>query len=161
LLSLKKAETDLINGLLTKTTTTKDYEFTEKDKVLSDLCQSKLLLEKTSHLTNNNSCIINHRLSPSYQQISHIGNNSLSYGTQSNSSNMSINMYNNQSRNLQSSFNNTNRVSSLNGVDPIKNGVQIDNCPLKKEIDQLKVDLTRAQSENIELKKLKPNLVFF
>jgi len=48
---------------------------------------------------------------------------------------------------------NSKRVSSLNGIDPIKNGVQIEFCPLKKDIDQLKVELNRAQKENLELKK--------
>ena len=28
-----------------------EFEFIEKDKILKDLCQSKILLEKTSHLT--------------------------------------------------------------------------------------------------------------
>ena len=77
----------------------------------------------------------------------------MSYGSQSNSSNMSLNPRIEQSRNLRSSSNNTNHVSSLNGIDPLKHSVFIDNSALKNEIDLLKVELTRGQTENLVLKK--------
>ncbi len=119
------------------------------------MCQSKLLLEKTSYLTSKtgtNSFIT--RRSPSCQQINHFNNNSVSYGTQSSSSNVSIKTNKNESPSLRPILvTNSKRVSSLNGIDPIKNGVQIEFCPLKKDIDQLKVELNRAQKENLELKK--------
>lgn len=113
-----------MNELLTKKNVTENYEFVEKDKVLSDLCQSKLLLEKTSHFT---------RQSPYNQPRA--SNNSVSYGSQTNSSytpNQSRNYLSNNylptnlngfaqeslPKPLNTSENFTsNRVCSLNGID--------------------------------------------